>query len=199
MAAQHLPLRGRRTTAFARRSSTRRRESDMSRDCSMHTKAAKRPQAEADEARRVAPHVPPVRHERRRGGGRRSAARLQSAGRQSGSEERQVGDRRRRKRAPQNGVFAPNAFIQIDTAGKVTLVIPKVEMGRGVLHVDSDADCRRTRSAARHGHRSTTRRRTRSFSPTRCSAASSPAVRRRSRYAWEPMRRAGAAARIAAR
>ncbi|WP_027214042.1 xanthine dehydrogenase family protein molybdopterin-binding subunit [Burkholderia sp. WSM2232] len=33
---------------------------------------------------------------------------------------------------PQNGVFAPNAFIQIDTAGKVTLIIPKVEMGQGV-------------------------------------------------------------------
>ncbi|CAB3685195.1 Isoquinoline 1-oxidoreductase subunit beta [Paraburkholderia phenoliruptrix] len=33
---------------------------------------------------------------------------------------------------PQNGVFAPNAFIQIDTAGKVTLVVPKVEMGQGV-------------------------------------------------------------------
>ncbi|MGF6774260.1 isoquinoline 1-oxidoreductase beta subunit [Paraburkholderia sp. GAS199] len=33
---------------------------------------------------------------------------------------------------PQSGVFAPNAFIQIDTAGKVTLVMPKVEMGQGV-------------------------------------------------------------------
>ncbi|SDI73517.1 xanthine dehydrogenase family protein molybdopterin-binding subunit [Paraburkholderia phenazinium] len=30
------------------------------------------------------------------------------------------------------GMFAPNAFIQIDTAGKVTLVMPKVEMGQGV-------------------------------------------------------------------
>ena len=30
------------------------------------------------------------------------------------------------------GVFAPNAFIQIDSAGKVTLVMPKVEMGQGV-------------------------------------------------------------------
>ncbi|HEY1995775.1 xanthine dehydrogenase family protein molybdopterin-binding subunit [Paraburkholderia sp.] len=30
------------------------------------------------------------------------------------------------------GVFAPNAFIQIDTGGKVSLVIPKVEMGQGV-------------------------------------------------------------------
>jgi isoquinoline 1-oxidoreductase beta subunit len=30
------------------------------------------------------------------------------------------------------GVFAPNAFIQIDNTGKVTLVIPKVEMGQGI-------------------------------------------------------------------
>lgn len=34
--------------------------------------------------------------------------------------------------APQDGVFAPNAFIQIDRSGKVTLIIPKVEMGQGV-------------------------------------------------------------------
>ncbi|WP_322104175.1 xanthine dehydrogenase family protein molybdopterin-binding subunit [Paraburkholderia sp. J41] len=32
----------------------------------------------------------------------------------------------------QPGVFAPNAFIQIDRESKVTLVIPKVEMGQGV-------------------------------------------------------------------
>jgi isoquinoline 1-oxidoreductase beta subunit len=31
-----------------------------------------------------------------------------------------------------SGLFAPNAFIQIDNAGKVTLVMPKVEMGQGV-------------------------------------------------------------------
>ncbi|OTP74430.1 xanthine dehydrogenase family protein molybdopterin-binding subunit [Caballeronia sordidicola] len=34
--------------------------------------------------------------------------------------------------APQSGVFEPNAFIQIDASGKVTLVIPKVEMGQGI-------------------------------------------------------------------
>jgi isoquinoline 1-oxidoreductase beta subunit len=33
---------------------------------------------------------------------------------------------------PQSGVFEPNAFIQIDATGKVTLVIPKVEMGQGI-------------------------------------------------------------------
>lgn len=31
-----------------------------------------------------------------------------------------------------SGVFAPNAFVQIDRAGKITLVMPKVEMGQGV-------------------------------------------------------------------
>ncbi|WP_321908550.1 xanthine dehydrogenase family protein molybdopterin-binding subunit [Paraburkholderia sp. J11-2] len=34
--------------------------------------------------------------------------------------------------APQDGVFEPNAFVQIDRSGKVTLIIPKVEMGQGV-------------------------------------------------------------------
>jgi isoquinoline 1-oxidoreductase beta subunit len=32
----------------------------------------------------------------------------------------------------QKGVFAPNAFIQIDAQGLVTLVMPKVEMGQGI-------------------------------------------------------------------
>ncbi|NIE87639.1 xanthine dehydrogenase family protein molybdopterin-binding subunit, partial [Burkholderia sp. Tr-860] len=30
------------------------------------------------------------------------------------------------------GLFAPNAFVRIDRAGQVTLVMPKVEMGQGV-------------------------------------------------------------------
>ncbi len=30
------------------------------------------------------------------------------------------------------GLFAPNAFIRIDTAGKTTLVMPQVEMGQGI-------------------------------------------------------------------
>ena len=33
---------------------------------------------------------------------------------------------------PTQGQFAPNAFIRIDKAGKITLVIPSVEMGQGV-------------------------------------------------------------------
>jgi isoquinoline 1-oxidoreductase subunit beta len=33
---------------------------------------------------------------------------------------------------PQSGVFAPNAFIRIDRQGKITLIMPQVEMGQGV-------------------------------------------------------------------
>ncbi len=29
-------------------------------------------------------------------------------------------------------IFAPNAFIRIDTHGKVTLIMPQVEMGQGI-------------------------------------------------------------------
>jgi len=34
---------------------------------------------------------------------------------------------------PAGGPFAPNAFLRIDRAGKVTLIIPQVEMGQGVF------------------------------------------------------------------
>src|SRR5437868_15462517 len=34
---------------------------------------------------------------------------------------------------PAAGPFAPNAFLRIDKAGKVTLIIPQVEMGQGVF------------------------------------------------------------------
>jgi isoquinoline 1-oxidoreductase beta subunit len=34
--------------------------------------------------------------------------------------------------APEPGPFAPDAFIRIDRAGKITLVMPQVEMGQGV-------------------------------------------------------------------
>src|SRR6202047_931273 len=34
--------------------------------------------------------------------------------------------------ASEKGVFAPNAFIRIDKKGKITLIMPQVEMGQGV-------------------------------------------------------------------
>src|SRR5882762_1893914 len=34
--------------------------------------------------------------------------------------------------AKETGVFAPNAFIRIDRQGKITLIMPQVEMGQGV-------------------------------------------------------------------
>ncbi len=96
--------------------------------------------------------------------------------------------------APQSGVFAPNAFVQIDTTGKVTLVIPKVEMGQGVytsipmliaeeLEVPLDSV-------------------TLAHAPPNEKLFTDPLLGGQLtggstsiRYAWEPMRRAGAAAR----
>ena len=39
---------------------------------------------------------------------------------------------RKQAAADTKGTFAPNAFIRIDPTGKVTLVMPQVEMGQGV-------------------------------------------------------------------
>ncbi|QJP70000.1 xanthine dehydrogenase family protein molybdopterin-binding subunit [Burkholderia glumae] len=93
------------------------------------------------------------------------------------------------------GLFAPNAFVRIDRAGQVTLVMPKVEMGQGVytsipmliaeeLEVPLDsvvldhapADAKRYGDPLLGGGQLT---------------GGSTSIR----YAWEPMRRAGATAR----
>jgi isoquinoline 1-oxidoreductase beta subunit len=97
--------------------------------------------------------------------------------------------------APQDGVFAPNAFIQIDRSGKVALVIPKVEMGQGVytsipmliaeeLEVPLDSV-------------------TLDHAPPNEKLFMDPLLGGQLtggstsiRYAWEPMRRAGATARV---
>jgi isoquinoline 1-oxidoreductase beta subunit len=94
-----------------------------------------------------------------------------------------------------SGVFAPNAFIQIDNAGKVTLVIPKVEMGQGVytsipmliaeeLEVPLDAV-------------------TIDHAPPNEKLFMDPLLGGQLtggstsiRYAWDPMRKAGATARV---
>ncbi|WP_244850421.1 xanthine dehydrogenase family protein molybdopterin-binding subunit [Caballeronia sp. SL2Y3] len=95
----------------------------------------------------------------------------------------------------QAGVFAPNAFVQIDKTGKVVLIIPKVEMGQGVytslpmliaeeLEVPIDSvtidhappDEKLFMDPLLGGQLT----------------GGSTSVR----YAWEPMRKAGAAARM---
>jgi isoquinoline 1-oxidoreductase beta subunit len=95
---------------------------------------------------------------------------------------------------PQSGGFAPNAFVQIDQSGKVTLVMPKVEMGQGVytsipmliaeeLEVSLDSV-------------------TLDHAPPNEKLFMDPLLGGQLtggstsiRYAWEPMRRAGATAR----
>jgi isoquinoline 1-oxidoreductase beta subunit len=96
--------------------------------------------------------------------------------------------------ALQNGVFAPNAFIQIDTAGKVTLVIPKVEMRQGVytsipMLIAEELEVPLVSLTLDHA-------------PPNEKLFMDPLLGGQltggstsNRYAWEPMRRAGAAAR----
>ncbi|REG49526.1 isoquinoline 1-oxidoreductase beta subunit [Paraburkholderia sp. BL6669N2] len=95
---------------------------------------------------------------------------------------------------PQSGVFAPNAFIQIDTAGKVTLVIPKVEMGQGVytsipMLIAEELEVPLDTITIDHA-------------PPNEKLFMDPLLGGQLtggstsiRYAWEPMRKAGAAAR----
>ncbi|ALE58879.1 xanthine dehydrogenase family protein molybdopterin-binding subunit [Paraburkholderia sp. RL17-368-BIF-A] len=96
-------------------------------------KGAMRPQAEADEARGVSRRTFlkfGVSVGAAAGGGLLLGFSLPAVSQDQKSGKSVIGGDA--NDAPQNGVFAPNAFIQIDTAGKVTLVIPKVEMGQGV-------------------------------------------------------------------
>lgn len=96
---------------------------------------------------------------------------------------------------PQSGVFEPNAFVQIDRTGKVTLVMPKVEMGQGIytsipmliaeeLEVPLDSV-------------------TLDHAPPDAKLFSDPLLGGQLtggstsiRYAWVPMRQAGATARV---
>jgi isoquinoline 1-oxidoreductase beta subunit len=95
---------------------------------------------------------------------------------------------------PQNGVFAPNAFVQIDTAGKVSLIIPKVEMGQGVytsipMLIAEELEVPLDSVTVDHA-------------PPNEKLFTDPLLGGQLtggstsiRYAWEPMRRAGATAR----
>ena len=96
---------------------------------------------------------------------------------------------------PQGGVFQPNAFVQIDTAGKVTLVIPKVEMGQGVytsipMLIAEELEVPLDSVVIDHA-------------PPNEKLFMDPLLGGQLtggstsiRYAWEPMRKAGATARV---
>jgi isoquinoline 1-oxidoreductase beta subunit len=97
--------------------------------------------------------------------------------------------------APQSGVFEPNAFVQIDATGKVTLVIPKVEMGQGIytsipMLIAEELEVPLDSVVIDHA-------------PPNEKLFMDPLLGGQLtggstsiRYAWEPMRKAGATARV---
>ena len=96
---------------------------------------------------------------------------------------------------PQEGVFAPNAFVQIDKSGKVVLIVPKVEMGQGVytalpMLIAEELDVPLENVTIDHA-------------PPNEKLFTDPLLGGQLtggstsvRYAWEPMRKAGATARM---
>ncbi|CAB3724973.1 Isoquinoline 1-oxidoreductase subunit beta [Paraburkholderia graminis C4D1M] len=158
-------------------------------------KGAKRPQAEADEARGVSRRTFlkfGMSVGAAAGGGLLLGFSLPAVSQDQKSGKSVIGGDA--NEAPQNGVFAPNAFIQIDTAGKVTLVIPKVEMGQGVytsipMLIAEELEVPLDTVTLDHA-------------PPDEKLFTDPLLGGQLtggstsiRYAWEPMRRAGAAAR----
>jgi isoquinoline 1-oxidoreductase subunit beta len=96
---------------------------------------------------------------------------------------------------PQSGVFAPNAFVQIDTAGKVTLVIPKVEMGQGVytsipMLIAEELEVPLDSVTIDHAPPNEKLFMDPNLGGQLTGGSTSI------RYAWQPMRRAGATARV---
>ncbi|WP_175950880.1 molybdopterin cofactor-binding domain-containing protein [Burkholderia sp. BCC0405] len=93
------------------------------------------------------------------------------------------------------GVFAPNAFIQIDNSGKVTLVIPKVEMGQGVytsipMLIAEELEVPLESVTLNHAPPDAKR----FMDPLLGAQATGGSTS--IRYAWDPMRKAGATARV---
>jgi len=96
---------------------------------------------------------------------------------------------------PQDGVFAPNAFVQIDRAGKVTLIVPKVEMGQGVytsipMLIAEELEVPLDNITIDHAPPDEKRFMDPLLGGQLTGGSTSI------RYAWEPMRRAGATARV---
>ncbi|SPB13904.1 aldehyde dehydrogenase [Caballeronia novacaledonica] len=97
--------------------------------------------------------------------------------------------------SPQDGVFAPNAFVQIDKSGKIVLIMPKVEMGQGVytalpMLIAEELDVPLDSVTIDHA-------------PPNEKLFTDPLLGGQLtggstsvRYAWEPLRKAGAAARM---
>ena len=97
--------------------------------------------------------------------------------------------------APLAGHFEPNAFIQIDAAGQVTLVMPKVEMGQGIytaipMLIAEELEVPLDSVLLAHA-------------PPNEKLFGDPLLGGQLtggstsiRYAWEPMRKAGATARL---
>lgn len=95
---------------------------------------------------------------------------------------------------PRDGVFEPNAFIQIDETGAIRLIVPKVEMGQGIytsipMLIAEELETPIDSVTIVHA-------------PPNEKLYADPLLGAQMtggstsiRYAWEPMRRAGAAAR----
>ena len=93
------------------------------------------------------------------------------------------------------GVFAPNAFVQIDNTGKVTLVIPKVEMGQGVytsipMLIAEELEAPLESVTLDHAPPNEQLFKDPLLGGQLTGGSTSI------RYAWEPMRKAGATARV---
>jgi isoquinoline 1-oxidoreductase beta subunit len=97
--------------------------------------------------------------------------------------------------APQSGVFEPNAFVQIDNTGKVTLVMPKVEMGQGVytsipMLIAEELEVSLDSVVIDHAPPNEALFKDPLLGGQLTGGSTSI------RYAWEPMRKAGATARV---
>ncbi|MEZ2311902.1 molybdopterin cofactor-binding domain-containing protein [Paraburkholderia sp. RCC_158] len=95
----------------------------------------------------------------------------------------------------QPGVFAPNAFVQIDRSGQVTLVMPKVEMGQGVytaipMLIAEELEIPLSSVTLNHAPPDAKRFGDPNQGGNQFTGGSTSV-----RYAWVPMRHAGATAR----
>jgi isoquinoline 1-oxidoreductase subunit beta len=97
---------------------------------------------------------------------------------------------------PNGGVFAPSAFIRIDRSGMVTLVMPKVEMGQGVytsipMLIAEELEVPLANVTLDHASPDD-----KLFGDALLGGAQITGGSTSIRYAWEPMRQAGATARV---